>query len=65
MGSVGLESVTASLDAARSIGEQIAASLEAQEAVERLLLEAPPTRAPDPAGEDSDTPVQGVSAATP
>ncbi|HTK49172.1 MAG TPA: serine/threonine-protein kinase [Gemmatimonadaceae bacterium] len=65
MGSVGLDSVTASLDAARSIGEQIAASLEAQETVERLLRGDSPMRTPDPAGEESDTPVQGVASAAP
>jgi serine/threonine-protein kinase len=65
MGSVGLESVTASLDAARSIGEQIAASLEAQEAVERLLRENAPRPVSGAARDDTDTPVQGVTPATP
>ena len=65
MGSVGLESVTASLDAARSIGEQIAASLEAQEVVERLLRDNAPRPVADVARDDTDTPVQGVAPATP
>ena len=62
MGSAGLESVTASLDAARRIGDQIAESLAAQEAVERLLRGDP--TAPPPDEEDSDTPIGGVAAAS-
>ncbi len=37
MGSVGIESVTASLDAARAVGEQLAQAVAAQDEVERLL----------------------------
>lgn len=65
MGSAGLESVTASLDAARRIGDQIAETLAAQEAVELLLSSGqalPPS--PDSAHDDGDdTPVEGVAAA--
>jgi serine/threonine-protein kinase len=67
MGSAGIESVTASLDAARRIGRQISESLEAQNEVERLLRET--TRdlgapsAPDVGDDDdADTPVSGVPA---
>lgn len=75
MGSAGLESVTASLDAARHIGDQIAESLAAQDVVERLLM-SDAVRAPavdesasspdSPArsvGDEDDTPVSGVPAA--
>ena len=62
MGSAGLESVTASLDAARVIGEHIAESVAAQAVVEQLLREG---RAASDACDDqeSDTPIEGVSAA--
>jgi hypothetical protein len=68
MGSAGIESVTASLDAARRIGRQISESLEARDEVERLLrqttrdLRAP--SAPDVVedDDDADTPVSGVPA---
>jgi serine/threonine protein kinase len=68
MGSAGIESVTASLDAARRIGRQISESLEAQDEVERLLRRT--TRdlraasAPDVVedDDDADTPVSGVPA---
>jgi hypothetical protein len=59
MGSAGIESVTASLDAARHIGAQISASVAAQEEVERLLRD---TAAPYGAETDDDTPVEGVPA---
>jgi serine/threonine-protein kinase len=62
MGSAGIESVTASLDAARRIGDQIADSLAAQAAVEQLLR-AEPSASPDE-DQDSDTPVGGVTAAS-
>jgi hypothetical protein len=67
MGSAGLESVTASLDAARQIGDQIAGSVAAQREVERFLAEAaprrlPPSPAPQDADDDADTPVSGVPA---
>jgi hypothetical protein len=71
MGSAGLESVTASLDAARHIGEQIGDSVRAQDAVESLLRDV---RTSPPASEleheaerehdDDDTPVSGVAAAS-
>ncbi|HUQ46333.1 MAG TPA: serine/threonine-protein kinase [Gemmatimonadaceae bacterium] len=72
MGSAGIESVTASLGAARAIGEQIAHSLGAQAEVERLLHPstvrpahdgATSARASDDHGDDeADTPVSGVPA---
>ena len=61
MGSAGLESVTASLDAAREIGDQIAESLAAQAVVERLLRGERDVPPPNP--DDSDTPIEGVAAA--
>jgi hypothetical protein len=65
MGSAGIESVTASLDAARRIGDQIAETLAAQAAVEQLLLGVEPARTGDaPRLDDgTDTPVNGVAAA--
>jgi hypothetical protein len=70
MGSAGLESVTASLEAARQIGDQIAASMAAQREVEALLAKAEPRvllplHEPVDAGgdDDADTPVGGVPAA--
>lgn len=67
MGSAGIESVTASLDAARRIGRQISESLEAQSEVERLLRETTrDLRAPSMPDveddDDADTPVSGVPA---
>ena len=67
MGSGGLDSVTASLTAARQIGVQIAESVAAQREVERLLAETAP-RLPSPDhvdddDDDADTPVSGVPAA--
>jgi serine/threonine-protein kinase len=68
MGSAGIESVTASLDAARQIGQQIADSLGAQAEVERLLrhttasLMRRDARAIDRADDDADTPASGVPA---
>ena len=60
MGAAGIDSVTASLEAARSIGDQIAESLAAQAAVEALLR--------DPAGSADarstrrpDTPFDGLA----
>jgi hypothetical protein len=71
LGSAGLESVTASLDAARHIGEQIGHSVQAQDAVESLLRDvrtSPPASAPEQDAErehdDDDTPVSGVPAAS-
>jgi tRNA A-37 threonylcarbamoyl transferase component Bud32 len=62
MGAAGLESVTASLEAARGIGDRIAESLAAQAAVEALLRD--PSASPGDAADDqSDTPIEGVAAA--
>jgi eukaryotic-like serine/threonine-protein kinase len=72
MGSAGIESVTASLDAAKRVGDQISEAVAAQEAVERILRETPArgnralpsTRTEAAAGLDDDrTPIDGVSAA--
>ena len=70
MGSAGIESVTASLDAARAIGDRISDSLGARDEVERLLRDpspgprrdagAPPADVED--DDDADTPVSGVPA---
>jgi len=75
LGSAGIESVTASLDAARLIGDRISDSVDAQEQVERLLRSPGPTvrheHAPDVVDEkdvdedvddDADTPTNGVPA---
>ena len=62
MGSAGIESVTASLDAARRVGDQIAESIAAQAAVEQLLREERP--ALEAGGENTDTPIGGVTAAS-
>jgi serine/threonine-protein kinase len=62
MGSAGLESVTASLEAARRVGDQIAESIAAQAAVEQLLREERPTLEME--RDDSDTPIGGVAAAS-
>ena len=62
MGSAGIESVTASLDAARRVGDQIAESIAAQAAVEQLLREERP--ALQAGGENTDTPIGGVTAAS-
>lgn len=64
MGNASIESVTASIDAARRVGDQIAQSIAAQAAVEQLLREErPPLEVGD--DEDSDTPIGGVAAASP
>jgi len=60
MGSAGIESVTASLDAARRVGDQIAESIAAQAAVEQLLREERP--ALEAGSEGTDTPIGGVTA---
>ncbi|HET7188263.1 MAG TPA: hypothetical protein VFI52_08915, partial [Gemmatimonadaceae bacterium] len=68
MGSTGIESVTASLDAAHRIGQQISESLDAQNEVERLLQRTTRDLRARPAPEivedddDADTPVSGVPA---
>jgi hypothetical protein len=60
MGAAGIESVTASLEAARSIGDQIAESLAAQAAVEALLRD--PSASPgDLSSRRSDTPFDGMA----
>ena len=65
MGSAGIESVTASIDAARRIGDQIGEAVAAQDEVERLLREvAPPARLVEPQARDEDdanTPLDGVA----
>ena len=72
MGSVGIESVTASLDAARRIGAEIAFAADAQSEVERVLregampdrraLDAPYVSASEDEEDDADTPINGVPA---
>lgn len=61
LGSAGIESVTASLEAAHAIGEQIAGTIAAQAEVDRLL--SPASRvAHQPGDGSSDTPRQGAVA---
>ena len=63
MGSAGLESVTASLDAAQRVGEQIEQALDAQDEVERVLAgERPREVRFGEEDDDADTPVEGVPA---
>ena len=64
MGSAGLESVTASLDAAQRVGEQIEQALDAQDEVERVLAGERPreVRFGEEDDVDDDTPVSGVPA---
>jgi eukaryotic-like serine/threonine-protein kinase len=68
MGSAGLESVTASLEAAKRVGEQIGDAVAAQEAVEQILRETPARGnralpAADPSSDDrADTPIDGTPA---
>jgi hypothetical protein len=68
MGSSGIESVTASLDAARQIGRLISDSLEAQREVDLLLRRTTsgslrkPDVQQDGEDDDADTPVSGVPA---
>jgi hypothetical protein len=68
MGSAGIESVTASLEAAQRVGEQIAIAADAQAEVEHML-KASPTPPEDAAvmdeesdDDDAHTPVGGVPA---
>jgi len=61
MGATGIESVTASLEAARGIGDRIAESLAAQAAVEALLRDPSASPANDATGRRSDTPLEGVA----
>ena len=67
LGSAPIESVTATLDQARRIGDRIGESIAARREVEQLLLdtrertEAVP-RPPSALGDDADTPVEGVPA---
>ena len=69
MGSAPIASVTATLDAAREIGDRIAESIAAQGEVERLLegnrtrTGALPSLTADVQADDSDTPVSGTPAA--
>ena len=67
MGSANIESVTASLEAAQRVGEQISLAVEAQTEVETLLRperlradEALPASAAE--DDDADTPIDGVPA---
>jgi serine/threonine-protein kinase len=69
MGSAGLESVTASLEAARRVGDQIEQAVAAQEAVERILRETPargvralPAADSIQSDGDADTPINGTPA---
>ncbi len=74
MGSAGIESVTASLDAARLIGDRISDSISSQKEVEQMLsspsLSSRHEHAPGAAAtddvtndDDADTPTNGVPAA--
>ena len=73
MGSAGIESVTASIDAARRIGDQIGDALAAQAEVERLLRQVTPAHGSfvlppavahlDDASDDAHTPIDGVASA--
>jgi serine/threonine-protein kinase len=69
MGSAGIESVTASLEAAHRVGMQISEAVAAQDEVERLLRQVTPARAhpavpshAEESGNDADTPIGGVPA---
>ena len=70
MGSAGIESVTASLEAAQRVGEQIAFAADAQSEVELLLKPVRIARPDadafelrhDESDDDADTPVSGVPA---
>jgi hypothetical protein len=62
MGSAGIESVTASIDAARRIGDRIGEAVAAQDEVERLLREVTPRANDDVARDhDANTPFDGVA----
>jgi hypothetical protein len=61
MGSAPIESVTATLDAARQIGDRIGESIAAHIEVDRLLLDA--QAAEHEEDDDADTPIHGVPAA--
>jgi eukaryotic-like serine/threonine-protein kinase len=62
MGSAGIESVTASLEAARRVGEQISEAVAAQDEVEALLRDTSTAGRLD-LGTESDTPIGGVARA--
>ena len=68
MGSAPIESVTATLDAAREIGDRIGDSIAARIEVDRLLQTSRtrtgtiPPRDEPPADDDADTPIDGVPA---
>ncbi|MES2180414.1 MAG: serine/threonine-protein kinase [Gemmatimonadota bacterium] len=72
MGSVGIESVTASLEAAQRMGVEIALAADAQSEVERILregampdrraLDAPYSPESEHEDDDADTPIEGVPA---
>ena len=68
MGSAGVESITASLEAAQRVSVRIAQSIAAQEEVEQWLRDEPRRLSPAPSesqhdiDDDADTPVDGVPA---
>jgi serine/threonine-protein kinase len=63
MGSAGLESVTASLEAAQRVGEQIEEALDAQDEVERILTSEHPREVIiEEEDADDNTPIDGVPA---
>jgi serine/threonine-protein kinase len=69
MGSAGIESVTASLEAAKRVGDQIGEAVAAQEAVERILRETPargnralPAAESLHSADEADTPIDGTPA---
>jgi serine/threonine-protein kinase len=68
MGSAGLESVTASLEAAKRVGDQIGEAVAAQEAVEQILRETPARgnralpAADTKSASDARTPLDGTPA---
>ena len=69
MGSAPIESVTATLDAARQIGDRIGESIAAQIEIERLLRDSRirtgtlPSQPEVASDDDADTPIDGVPAA--
>jgi serine/threonine protein kinase len=70
MGSTGIESVTASLEAAQRVSVRIAQAIDAQQEVEQWLRDEPrrlPSTLPEThtdVDDDADTPVEGVPAAS-
>ena len=64
MGSGGVESVTASLEAAQRVGDRINEAVAAREEVDRFLLDTTTTEDQPytDVDDDADTPVEGVPA---